>query len=269
MRTIGFLTDWGRRDGSVATCKGVVKSIAGDNIIDIVDISHEVEDIEEGAFVLATTYYWFPKRTIFLVVVDPGVGTERKALMVKTKDYFFVAPDNGILSFLKTEEIEKVVEIKNKEYFLHPVSTVFHGRDIFAPAVGWLSRGIKMEIDSMEKENLVQIPLFEIEKKENTLHGKIVFVDDFGNLVANLTQDIFLELVGSSKFKIRVGNAQISHLSETFSDGETGEILALFGGDFRTPEGKDLLTIAANLGNAAETTKAKRGNRITVTRIRR
>ncbi len=266
------MTDWSVSDGAVATCKGIILGTKPD--IEIVDISHEINDIPEGAFVLATTYKWFPRGTIFLVVIDPGVGSERRAVVIKTKDYLFVGPDNGLFGCIDEKEIEKVIELQNKKFFLKPISRVFHGRDIFSPVAAFLaSGGILEELGVLVQErSLVRIPVLGTigtTRKENNLFGTIVFVDNFGNLVVNVAQNTFLEFVDSlKKFKIRVGNAHISHLSKTFSDGEVGEVLALFGGDFRTPKGNDLLTIAVNLGNAAETTEAKRGDRITITRTR-
>jgi len=269
-RIIGLLTDFGVRDGAVGTMKAVIKSIAQET--EIIDISHEVKDIEEGAFILATSHQWFPEGTIFVAVVDPGVGTDRKAVIIETEyGCYFVGPDNGIFSFISEDQIEKVVELTNRSYWCRPVSSSFHGRDIFAPVGAYLSlaRGAKIEKfgELMKKESLVRFSL-EPKIKDKKLIGKVLFIDDFGNLITSISRKVFDRFYDFSRFQIKIGEARISHLSRAYAKNRKGELIALFGGDFRLrsqyPD-YDLLEIAVNQGNAAEMLGAKRGDKVIIT----
>lgn len=275
MKKIGFLTDWEVRDGSVAVVKAVMKSIAE---VEVIDISHTVADIKEGAFVLATSYCWFPKGTIFLAVVDPGVGTERKPIIVETEHYLFVGPDNGLFSFLNPEEVEKVIRIQNDRLILSPLAATFEGRDIFGPVAAFLVTGTNTTEcgPEIEKENLVRLPFFQTKKKEKALEGEVIFIDDFGNLVTSIRQKDFLELLGESpygglppksSFKIKAGWTEIKKLSKTYADGKAGEAIALFGGDFRwctTKEEGNLLEIAVNQGNASQSLGIGKGEKVII-----
>lgn len=264
---IAFMTDWGVRDGSVATCKAVIESISTVPL-PVLDISHEVRDIKEGAFILGTSYQWFPEATIFLIVVDPGVGTNRRILIVKTEKYFFVAPDNGILSFLDDEEIKEVVSVENKQFFLQPVSSVFHGRDIFTPVAVYVATGIPIdEFGSLlETKEIKRISLFQNKECNNCLIGKVIFIDDFGNMVTSITRNDF---DFTRKFKIQIRNKTINCLMEAFANGQLEEVIALFGGDFRwcsKDAGDDLMTIAVNMGSAAEIIGSKIGDPVLIKR---
>jgi len=229
MGTIALLTDFGLNDNFVGVMKGVIYQINPE--AKIIDICHEVEshNIIEAAFLLKSSYHYFPAGTIFLIVVDPGVGTGRKALIVETKKYLFVAPDNGILSFLAEGEMRKIIQIANEEYFLQPVSRTFHGRDIFAPVAAHLSRGEKAGNFGPTIKKIEKLNFPEPEVKNNRLVGEVLYVDRFGNLITNINEDVFLRFIGSRKFQIVIGKLKISKVSSSYEDGRDGSPIAIFG----------------------------------------
>lgn len=211
-RTVALLTDFGLKDGFVGAVKGVLLSINPD--LNIVDISHEITsfDILEAAIVLNTTYKYFPQNTIFMCVVDPGVGTSRKPIAVKTKDYYFVAPDNGLLTLaLKNQQIEKIVHIKN--YHLKTDTNTFHGRDIFAPACGYLSKGVSIEDLGEVIQDYQKIPNIDPIEKDHKIIGKILMFDKFGNAITNLS---YLP----ENFKLYYKDYVISKVKNNFLEGE-------------------------------------------------
>ncbi len=184
---IALLTDFGYKDSFVGTVKGVIKSI--NPSVDIIDITHGISsfNILEGALALKASYKYFPKYTIFTVVVDPGVGSERKAVVVKTKNYIFIAPDNGVLSLaLQEENIEKIVEIENQEFLLKSDNNTFHGRDIFAPVAAYISRGVDISLFGRQINKINEINLPKVIKKNGEIIGQILMFDKFGNAITNL-----------------------------------------------------------------------------------
>ena len=214
MSIIALLTDFGLKDGFVGSMKGVILSINPE--AKIVDISHEIESfsIIEGSIVLNATYRYFPKGTIFVSVVDPGVGTERKFIIVKTKDYFFVCPDNGLLTLvLKKEKIKKIIEIKNKEFFLESDTNTFHGRDIFAPIAAYLSKGIKPEKFGDGIKNIKTNDIFEPKVLDGRIIGKIIKFDKFGNAITNIGKL-------PERFEIIYKDYRITKVCRNFLEGE-------------------------------------------------
>lgn len=208
MKIIALLTDFGYKDNFVGIMKGVILGINPQ--VNLVDISHGVkpQSIFEAYFLLKNSYKFFPKGTIFVAVVDPGVGSKRKSILIETNDYFFIGPDNGIFSFLESHEIKNIVHLTNKEYFLKPVSSTFHGRDIFAPAAGFLSKGVSPEelgtlIKSIKR---VEIPKPRIEKDK--LVGEIIYIDGFGNLISNISREVFNKFTKGSEFEIAIGRTR-------------------------------------------------------------
>ena len=201
---ITLLTDFGQSSYYVAAMKGVILSICPD--AKIVDITHNIspQDIDEAAFVLNQTYSLFPAGTIHTIVVDPGVGTERKPIIVKTNDYYFVAPDNGVLSYIfQNSEGAEVYEADNKNFFRKEISSTFHGRDIFAPVAAGLSLDISLyefggKINSL---HVLPIPKPSLDSEGN-LVGKVLHIDRFGNLITNIRsgdlpgKDVMIEAAG-------------------------------------------------------------------------
>ncbi|RMD47727.1 MAG: hypothetical protein D6834_00245 [Aquificota bacterium] len=242
---IALLTDFGLSDGFVGSVKGVIKTI--NPSADIIDISHNVNsfDILEGALILKASYSYFPKGTIFTVVVDPGVGSKRDAIIVKTKDYFFVAPDNGILSLaLKNEKIEKIINIQNEKFFLPRDNNTFHGRDIFAPVSAYISKGVPVELFGKEKNEILKIDIPRPEIKNGKIYGKIIKFDKFGNGITNI-EDIPSFKTGEVK------GIKIEKLANSFLEGEK-EKLNIIKGSFGFYE------LFVPLGSAKEIFKLKK-----------
>jgi S-adenosylmethionine hydrolase len=195
VNTITLTTDFGTRDWFVGTMKGVILGI--NPRARVVDITHEIppSDIRAGAFALMASCRYFPKGTLHVAVVDPGVGSRRRAIAVRTTKYTFIGPDNGVLSWvLKGEKIRTIRELENKRYFLEHVSRTFHGRDIFAPVAAHLSRGLALERLGRELKDLIRLPWPEPAKHPEELRGEIVYLDRFGNAITNIDA----EMIGRS-----------------------------------------------------------------------
>lgn len=217
---ISLLTDFGLEDNFVGVMKGVILKI--NPRVKIVDICHQIklQDILEAAFLLKSSYKYFPKDTIHLVVVDPGVGSQREKIIVKTKDYFFVAPDNGVLTLaLKNEPPVKIIEISNDKYFLKPTSSTFHGRDIFAPVAAYISKGENIDKFGRSIKSIRSLAWPKVKIKEKTMAGEIIHIDRFGNLVSNIHKDTLENFIKNKKFKICVKDKVINRLSHSYSEG--------------------------------------------------
>lgn len=229
MKLISLLTDFGDKDNFVGVMKAVILKINPQ--AKIVDLCHQIkhQGLEEAAFLLAHSFKYFPEGTIHLVVVDPGVGTKRKKILVKTKNYYFVAPDNGVLSAaLKLERAQKIIEITKEKYFLKPVSNTFHGRDIFAPAAAHLSLEKKPESFGKKISKIKELNLPKPNKSKNELNGQIIYIDHFGNLITNIKKASFNRLTEKSFFKICCGSAVITKISHSYVGGKATGPKALF-----------------------------------------
>src|ERR1043166_3125759 len=181
---ITLLTDFGTRDWFAGTMKGVILGI--NSRAAIVDVTHQIApgDIRSAAFALRASYKFFPKGTIHVVVVDPGVGRARKGMVVRTRDYFFVGPDNGVLSWaLGGQKILHIGALENHDYFLPSVSCTFHGRDIFAPVAAHLGRGVQIQKFGPPLKNIVRLPWPSVRKSGGVIQGEVVYVDHFGNAI--------------------------------------------------------------------------------------
>lgn len=248
---IALLTDFGHKDGFVGTVKGVIKSI--NPSVDIIDISHEISsfNITEGALILKASFKYFPHGTIFTVVIDPGVGTDRKPIIIKTANYFFVAPDNGILSpVLEEEEPEKIILIKDNQFMLRADNNTFHGRDIFAPVSAYLSKGIDINQFGNELNSYTKLEFPKSRKYKNKIEGEILFFDRFGNGITNIKN--------IKNFKEGyIKNIPIKKLINTFLEGEK-ESLNLIKGSFGFYE------IIVPLGNARKMFNLKEGDKVVI-----
>ena len=255
---ITLLTDFGTGDHYVASMKGVILGI--NPRCALVDISHQVkpQDIEEGAFLLASTFSSFPRGTVHLSVVDPGVGGPRRAILVVTSHYYFIGPDNGLFTFaLQREKVKQAIVLSNRRYFLPRVSSTFHGRDLFAPVAGHLSLGVKPDAFGHRTDTWVELSLGEPEQKGEELRGQIRHVDGFGNLVTNIDGERFLDFVRDHSFLIRVGRHAVRALKTGYWEGKKGELMALIGS-------AGFLEIALREGNAQKKLKAKKGDKVRV-----
>jgi S-adenosylmethionine hydrolase len=270
---ITLTTDFGLTDAYVASMKGVILTI--NPAAKIIDICHNIspQNVSQAAFVLNTAYRFFPERTIHVVVVDPGVGTERRAIILRTPEFDIIAPDNGVLSYIIEPFLEeqlrreqgqaklppalKAISITEPEFWRSQVSTTFHGRDIFAPVAARLSLGMPLEkfggvIDSIE----ILPDLRPHRESEDTMTGRIVHIDHFGNLVTNFK----CEDLPEEPFSVEVGKRRISKLSRTYAEGEG--LLALIGSS-------GYLEIAINGGSACDSLGAVAGEEVRIRRENR
>ena len=230
---ISLITDFDITDHFVGTMKGVIYSINPD--VEIVDITHKVTsyDLFDASFALAQSYRFFPSNTIHLVVVDPGVGTSRRPLLASSLAHKFIAPDNGVLSLIyEQEESVEVRHVTADHYFLNPVSSTFHGRDVFAPIAAWLSKGV--EVDKFGDPITDYIRFTSPKPKwvgSNLIKGVVLKVDKFGNVLTNLRPEdlpqLFVE--NPSAFKIVVNGQEVTRLNLAYSMGKPGELFAIVG----------------------------------------
>lgn len=243
-RVITLTTDFGNSDHFAGTMKGVILRIAP--AARIVDISHEVQpfEVSDGAFTIAQAYRYFPKKTIHVVVVDPGVGSTRRPLLAEMAGQYFIAPDNGVLSMIFAREQAKVRHIANERYFLHPVSRTFHGRDVFAPVAAHLASGIPAARFGKRIEDYLRLTLERpIRTGKRTWTGSILKVDRFGNLITNLHVDEFPH-VQTRPFQLNVGLQSVARLAFTFTECLPGELFVVVGSS-------GYLEVATNQGSAA------------------
>jgi S-adenosyl-L-methionine hydrolase (adenosine-forming) len=256
---ITLTTDYGTDDHLVAVMKGVILSINPE--INIIDITHSVlaHDILDGALTLGLAYKHFPPKTVHVVVVDPGVGTERRPILVAGDQHYFVAPDNGVLSSVYDQsEALYAYHIVSEHYFRHPVSNTFHGRDIFAPVAAWLTKSWQTSAFGEPITDFVRFAIPKPKTSGNILKGTVLRVDHFGNLVTNVTPELVPALLGADgKVTIQIGNGQVSKVVQTFAQGTAGEVVGLIGSS-------GYLEISVNKGNASRTLAAGRGAEVTV-----
>jgi S-adenosylmethionine hydrolase len=258
---VTLTTDFGSTDPFVAVMKGVILGINPE--AELVDLCHDIRpyDIMEAAYVIAQAYRYFPPRTIHVVLVDPGVGTARRPLLVSADRYIFVAPDNGVLSLIYArEEALYVRHITATHYFLEPVSNTFHGRDIFAPVAGWLSRRVETEKFGDLITDYTRFAAPQPKRvNEHSLKGVVVRVDRFGTLMTNLTPADLPELFreNPAPFKMTIGKGEITQLKTAYADGAQGEVFAIVGSS-------GYLEIAANRASASQTLGVGRGAEVGV-----
>src|SRR5438034_9114166 len=202
---IALLTDFGTRDHYVGTMKGVALGICPDAAL--VDITHDVpaHDVLAGALELAAAYKYFPAGTVFLVVVDPGVGSMRRGIAAEIGDYKFVAPDNGVLTAVVDDHApKKVVELSERRYARPTVSRTFEGRDRFAPAAAWLAKGIELTALGRPAGSIQRLEIPRADVTDERIVGQVVRVDRFGNLITNIDRKTFERLPGST-LDVRIG----------------------------------------------------------------
>ena len=256
---IALLTDFGLRDHYTGTLKGVVLGICPD--VTLVDISHDVppHDVMAGALELAASYRYFPAGTIFLVVVDPGVGSARRGIAAEAGEYRFVGPDNGVLGPVLDEHPPKrVVELTDRRFARPTVSRTFEGRDRFAPAAAWLAKGIDLGALGRSAGALKRLDVPRPDVDATRLVGQVLRVDRFGNLVTNIDRRTF-DKVADWTLDIRVGPHLVSKVVSTYADIGEGEVCALFGST-------DHLEIAANGASAASLLGLDRGAAVHIAR---
>ncbi|HEY2384325.1 MAG TPA: SAM-dependent chlorinase/fluorinase [Terriglobia bacterium] len=248
---ITLTTDFGLSDPFVGIMKGVILSIAPE--AQVVDICHEVRsyDIIEGAFLIDSTFKYFPEGTIHVVVVDPGVGSVRRPIAAQAHGHVFVAPDNGVLSAVY-EPASQVHHITNRSLFLDSVSQTFHGRDIFSPVAAHMSKGIPIDSAGPRILDFLKKPLPKPRPKGDRLVGTVLRIDKFGNIITNLRlRDL------AAEFTIHVAGLPITRLYSSFSDAEPGEFFAIEGS-------AGFIELALDQGSAADKLNVGRGTEIEV-----
>ncbi len=260
---IAFLTDFGLSDGYVGVMKGVALSIAPQ--ARVLDITHDIspQDIEAGAWVLATSYRYFPEGTIFACVVDPGVGSARRPVAVHAGKWYFVGPDNGLLSYVIAEQpVHEAVALANAAYRLAQVSHTFHGRDIFAPAAAHLARGVSIG-ELGQAVDPAELQVFSIAApalQEGRIQARVVHIDHFGNIVTNIPLDLIPDLFERSAARLLFPEkGLVINERQRFFASSAGEKRPFLFGD-----SSGHIAVAIGNGNAARTLDIARGALVTL-----
>ena len=264
---IVLTTDFGAASSYAGVLHGVVLRI--NPSATVVDLTHQVQpqNIRQASFMLGTNYRFFPEGSIHVAVVDPGVGTGRKPLLVVTPSGRFLAPDNGLLSYVLADHLKEAPRqsglvplppdcsayyLTNSRYWLSPLSHTFHGRDIFAPAAAHLSLGVSPDQLGQPVREMVWLPTPQPTRRGNNLSGEVIYADHFGNLVTNIPVQ---ELTDTGLLEVEIKGLRINHLSRTFHDhapGQGGGLLALVGShgylEIAVPDGSASLILGADTG---------------------
>ena len=265
-----FTTDFGLSDSYAGVMKGVALGINPD--LSFVDLTHQVapQNVSQGAFALGVSYWYFPAHAIHVAVVDPGVGTARRPVLLQTPHGSFVAPDNGLLSRVLDNclpctpaasgpvglpQSVRAFHLTNPEYWLHPVSSTFHGRDIFTPVAAHLSLGVPPETMGEQTGLMEYLPVPRPRVDGEGIRGKITYCDTYGNLISNISQQL---IEGRAVGEVRIRGRSIAPLSRTFNDVPDASLVALVGSH-------GYLEVAVPNGSAAETLSAGPGEPMIVT----
>jgi len=258
---VTLTTDFGEQDYYVGAMKGVILDVSPDT--EVIDLCHNVlpYDILDAAFTIAQSYRWFPLRTVHLVVVDPGVGTQRRPILVSGDRHFFIGPDNGVFSFIYPEQEKLTVwHITGDHYFHQPVSNTFHARDVFAAVAGWLAKGVEPRQFGDEIEDYTKLTIPKPQAvNDKSWKGMVLKVDRFGNVITNIAAAdcpaLFAE--PTPPFKLSAGGKDITKLVPNYAEGGQGEIFALLGSS-------GYLEIATNRGGAGKLLSLNRGGEVTL-----
>ena len=258
---ITLLTDFGASDVFVGSMKGVILGI--NPLAQIVDLSHDIpaHNIRVAAYLLHSAAHYFRPGTIHVAVVDPGVGSERRPLLAFAMEQYFIAPDNGILSCILAAEIEvEIRELTNKQYFLGSIGSTFHGRDVFAPAAAWLSRGEPIESFGPVVDTSIRFEVPRAHEASGKLIGEVQHIDRFGNLITNISRENLVSFAGAdqlSRVQVDLEHASIDGLQRFYADVPEGTLAALVNSD-------GWLEIFCHQGRAADLVKARIGNKVEV-----
>jgi len=255
---VTLITDFGLLGEYVGAMKGAILKV--NPRCQVVDVTHQIapQDVLQASFILKNTYPYYPSGTIHVVVVDPGVGSSRRPIILEKEEHIFVGPDNGVFTFVlsgkgKTEGYE----ITRREFFLAPLSDTFHGRDLFAPVAGYLSLGMEPDQFGPPAGDFLQAQWPKPQVRGKKLVGRILFCDSFGNLITNISRQEYGRLVEGRPLQIKGRGWQIGRVYRTYSQGGPGQPMALFGST-------GLLELSINRGNAEKTLGLKPGNLLTV-----
>ena len=261
---ITLLTDFGIKDAYVGVMKGVILSINPDTRI--VDLTHDIDpqDIVQAAYLIKSSYLFFPEGTIHVIVVDPGVGSHRQIVALQADGHYFLAPDNGVLSLiLRHASIESLVSVENPKFMLNHISHTFHGRDIFAPVAAHLANGTDISKlgPTFLLESLTDLPIIEPHaNSKGNLSGIFISIDRFGNLISNINEEtLSASFPGVSKTSliIEINGKLINGVSEFYESVHRNQGLALIGSD-------GYLEISVNQGNAQHFYDVRKGDPVNV-----
>jgi len=250
-------TDFGLKDPYAAEMKAAILGIYPNAVI--IDISHEITkfNIRTGAYVLASAAQYFPNGSIHVAVVDPGVGTRRRPILIQTKQSYFIGPDNGILVLAaEKQNIMHVHELANPRFMLPRVSNTFHGRDVFAPAAAHLLSGVKPEEFGPEIHEVAKPEFAKVKRKNGVLVGEVLHVDGFGNIITNINEQEVAQIHVKGIVRVELSGSKLKlNLCKTYGGTKPNEPLGIIGSH-------GFLEIALNQGNAAEKFKTKQGHKI-------
>jgi S-adenosylmethionine hydrolase len=258
---IALITDFGEEDFFVGSIKGVIATI--NPSVRVEDITHRVPsfNILAGSFILDATYRYYPSRTIFLAIVDPGVGSSRKIIAAETDDYVFISPDNGVLApALDDRKIRRMIEVTNTQYFLPFTKATFDGRDKMAPVAAWISRGEPLEAFGPEVSDYKRIGMQKARLENEAIDGQVVYADKFGNLITNIPvgETSRLQKIGGEKKLIcSIKGKKIARFGKSYAFVQRGELLFL-------PGSLDLIEIAVREGSAEKMLAAAPGDTVKI-----
>lgn len=255
---VTLTTDFGTGDAYAGAMKGAILSVNA--VVHVVDITHEVtpHDTVEAAFLLASAFRYFPPGTVHVAVVDPGVGSERRAIAARGDEWYFVGPDNGVLTWaLDALGGHRAVELVDPRYFRKGVSATFHGRDIFGPVAAHLAAGVPLDVFGPPIDDLTPLAVGVLSMSRDAITCEVVHVDRFGNLITNLDRTTLDAMCNGRRVDIDVAGVTIDGLAETYANGEIGALLAVI-------ESTGRLEIAVNEGSAARALGAARGTPVSV-----
>ncbi len=252
---VTLTTDFGLSDGFVGAMKGVILGINPDATI--VDITHDIapQNIEQGAFLFANAAKYFPADAIHVVVVDPGVGSARRAIAARESETLFVAPDNGVLSSVLRPS-SSVVQLNKPAYWLPRVSNTFHGRDVFAPVGAHLARGVSLEELGDPIDDWIRLPRASAQHIGDEMVGRVVHIDRFGNLITNIGEDL-LAAMDRARIVVRIGGKTMRGMRQSYSDVARGELVAFISSSWH-------LEVAMREGSAAQALGARIGDQVTI-----
>lgn len=254
-KLITLITDFGHKDPFAGIMKAVILGINPD--VRIIDLSHDIppQDVMAGALVLRHSAPFFPPATIHVAVVDPGVGSRRRALLIESGGCFFIGPDNGILSLaLEGEKPRQTVELSNEIYHLRPTSATFHGRDIFAPVAGYLSLGIPPQDFGARVDGFERLAWPEVIKGDHSIQGEIIYIDGFGNLITNIHEH-HLKGLRPETLTVSLGDVTVRGLARNYTNGAESSYAASINS-------WGLVEISSFKGNAQLGCGAKIGDRV-------
>ncbi len=259
MTVISLLTDFGNKDGFVGVMKGVIWGIAPQ--AQIADISHEVapQNVLQGAILLEKSYRYFPAGSVHVAVIDPGVGTARRAIAARIGEHYFVAPDNGLLTAVLQDaetrgELVDIVQLDQPQFWLPDISRSFHGRDIFAPVGAHLAQGTPLNKIGSPAGEVILLDMPQPQDVENGWEAQVILVDVFGNLITNLSEDL---LAGRQVATVACRGKIVQGVQNTFGEAQVGDLIAMLDSSGR-------LSLCVVNGSAAESLRAAVGDPVTV-----